>query len=730
MRRRWRIIAAVGAVASAIALIAFLPLPRELRSAPSGTLTLLDDRGRELAEIANSNARVQLPSSLAQMGKWLPMVTIALEDRRFREHHGIDWRATAAAAARDLRSHRVVSGGSTITQQLVKLATRRTGRGWVSKFSEAVAAWKLECTWSKERILAEYLNRSSYGNRRVGPEAAARAYFNKHAVDLTLAEAIYLAGLPQAPTRLNPWRRPEAANRRFARSLVRLHQLGVIDSDQRALFAAAPPLVQHTIPARLAGHFVDAVIARNQNASGTVRTTLDLDLQHSAERLLRSHLEALNRDDITQAALVVIDNSNGAVRALVGSSDYTIAQLNAAMRPRSCGSTLKPFVYLAALDRRLLTAATLLPDTADAIRDEYAGYDPQNFNHHYLGPVRVREALACSLNVPAVFTLSQLGARNAFHELSKWGFDFPRGLETYGAGFVLGNAETRLVDLAAAYAGLARGGVAMRAKFGANEHPPMTRVASPEASAIITDILCDNEAREKSFGTHSPLAFPARIAVKTGTSSGFRDAWTVGFNKQHTVGVWAGNFDGRPMRNALAIRAASPLWAAMMNELLNRDEPLDPPHASSILRRREICKTTGLLPSADSRSRANEWFLADTEPKQSSAELFENGKLVLPETYGAWCASGDNMIGARVRPSPRITNPPASSRYVIDAVLPPQQQMIELTTTLPPGSKWFVNDALQPAQNDGRVFWQLRRGDWQIRAANGQAVAEARISVE
>jgi penicillin-binding protein 1C len=426
----------------------------------------------------------------------------------------------------------------------------------------------------------------------------------------------------------------------------------------------------------------------------------------------------------------VIDNSNGAVRALVGSSGYATAQLDGAMRPRSSGSTLKPFVYLAALDRRILTAATLLPDTADAIRDEYTDYDPQNFSHHYLGPVRMREALACSLNVPAVYTLSQLGARNAFYELTKWGFDFQRGLDTYGAGFVLGNAETRLVDLAAAYAALARGGIAMRAKFVASEHQLITRIASPEATAIITDILCDNEAREKSFGAHSPLAFAERIAVKTGTSSGFRDAWTVGFNKQHTVAIWAGNFDGRPMHNALAIRAASPLWAALMKELLRHDEPLDSPHASAVLTQREICKTTGLLLSAESENRKTEWFLAGTEPTQTAADFFENGTLLLPETYGAWCASGDNTIGAHVRPAPRVTNPPPNARYVIDTVLPPKQQMIELTTTLSHGSEWFVNDTLQPPRNDGRVFWQLARGKWKIRAVNSAAVAETQITVE
>jgi len=610
-------------LAMAIAIVWWIPIPRELQQSPAGTLALLDCRGREIAELASAEARTQFPIPLERVGLWLPRVTVALEDRRFYEHSGIDWHALAAAAARNLRSRHLVSGASTITQQLVKLATGRERRSWSRKLYEAIIAWKLEHRWSKERILAEYLNRSSYGNRRIGPEAAARAYFDKSARDLTLSEAIFLAGLPQAPTRLNPWRHPEEAGRKYARSLARLVQLGFIDRDQEQLLAQ-PPKIVHADSPRLAPHFVDAVVARNPGSHGTVRTTLDLNLQTAIERLARSHLSALNRHDITQAAVVVIENATGAIRAMVGSENYALSQINGAMQPRSCGSTLKPFVYLDAIDKRLLTAGSLLPDTPDAIRDEYADYDPQNYNRHYLGPVRLREALACSLNVPAVFTLSRLGARPAFYQLQKWGFDFPQGLADYGAGFVLGNAETRLVDLAAAYAGLARGGTAMRAKFLAAEHQPIVRIASTEATSIITDILCDNEARQRSFGTRSALAFEQRIAVKTGTSSGFRDTWTVGFDREHTVAVWAGNFDGRPMHDTFAVRAATPLWAAVMQELLRRDHPLDLPVENEKLVRREICKATGLLPSRFSPAKLSELFLAGTEPRLF-IRLFRSG---------------------------------------------------------------------------------------------------------
>jgi penicillin-binding protein 1C len=343
----------------------------------------------------------------------------------------------------------------------------------------------------------------------------------------------------------------------------------------------------------------------------------------------------------------------------------------------------------------------------------------------------LREALGCSLNVPAVFALSRLGARATFFELQKWGFKFPRALTDYGAGFVLGNAEIRLVDLAGAYAGLARNGISMNAKFLTGEHHPMRRIASSEATEIITDILSDNDARQKSFGAHSPLAFDERIAAKTGTSSGFRDAWTVGFDKEHTVAVWAGNFDGRPMRDTFAVRSATPLWAAMMRELLRRDHALDPPKESERLVRRDVCAETGLLPSRFSAARISELFLKGTGPKEDSENWFNtDGKLRLPAEYSGWCASGNNTRGAQARPMAGITNPIANARYEIDPVLPRSQQMIELTATLGDRIQWFVNGNRIEPQANGRFFWQVAPGEWNIRAVGPGGSAEETIFVE
>lgn len=715
-------------VGAAILWVVWLPLPAGLRTPLLGTPTLLDIRGREIAELPSLEARVQIPIQVSEMGDWLPQVTVALEDRRFYRHSGIDWRATCAACLRNLKARRIVSGGSTITQQLVKMTSNRQRRNWFAKLYENIVAWKLERVWTKERILAEYLNRSSFGNRRLGPEAAARAYFGKPARELTLAESVYLAGLLQAPTRFNPWRHPDRAERKYARSLDLLSKTGFLSGGQRTLLSETPPVPGHFDPPHFAPNFVDAIKQRQSALAGKVHTTLDLDLQRLAELKLNTQIAALNRYDIADGAVVIVDNAFGAVRAMVGSSNYAGNQVNGAMRSRSCGSTLKPFVYLTAIDRRLLTASTLLADTPDAIRDKYVDYDPQNFNHRYLGPVRVREALACSLNVPAIIALSQVGPRSAFYDLQNWGFDFPRSLDDYGAGFILGNAEIRLVDLVAAYAGLSRGGLATRPKLLASESHPLTRVASAAATEIIADILADNEARRKSFGAASPLAFSERIAVKTGTSSGFRDAWTVGFDKEHTVAVWIGNSDGRPMRDTLAIQCAAPLWAALMHELLRNDHPVPPVSAAVV--KCEICAATGLLASRFSPGKINELFLPGTEPTGDSSAWFSaDGNLLLPAEYANWCSSRENAFGATVLPEPRILNPRPGATYQMDSILPAKQQMIELQATIGNDIRWYVGGTPIPPEPDGRFFWQLTPGQWSLKASGRNGTIEQTFTV-
>ena len=500
-----------------------VPLPSALFHPPEDTVSLVDCRGQALATLPSVEAREQRHLRLAEMGRWLPVITVALEDNRFYQHRGVDLRATASAILRNLRAGRIVSGASTITQQLIKIVSKRGRRSWRAKLYEELAAVRLERLWTKDKILEEYLNRSDYGNRRIGPAAAASAYFNKLPKNLTLPEAIYLAGLPQAPTRFNPWRHPEVATDKYHRSLDRLNALAFDTTIPVARMQMPPPLYSHQALLRAAPHFVDAVTTNHLKFSpGVVETTLNLDLQRYVEQLVRIHLANLAPRQVSQAAVIILDANDGAVCAMVGSRGYGAAgagEINGTMIYRSCGSTLKPFLYLYAIESRVLTAASLLPDTPDAVRAEYIDYDPVNYDKRFWGPVRVREALANSLNVPAVVALSRVGARKMFLNLENCGLKFARSFSEYGAGLILGNAEIRLLDLAAAYTVFAGHGLAVEPRFLRTDPVRHRFIASTEAIAIVADILADNTAREKTFGAFSPLALkvtgslarPARV---------------------------------------------------------------------------------------------------------------------------------------------------------------------------------------------------------------------------
>ncbi len=458
---------------------------------------------------------------------------------------------------------------------------------------------------------------------------------------------------------------------------------------------------------------------------GKIATSLDLDLQKLAMRLLRDHLSAAAGLGVGDAAIVVIENSTGLVRALACAGDPSDAGLNAAMEPRSCGSTLKPFLYLSAIDQRKLTAGSLLPDTPDAISAEYRDYDPQNYSKRYLGPVRVREALGSSLNVPAVFALSQIGARETFEYLKSWRLNFPGSFDAYGAGFILGNAPVRLLELAAAYASLARGGEVWSPRFTANDPIESRRLASREACAIIADILCDNRARLAGFGASSPLDLPQRTAVKTGTSSGFRDGWCVGFSRDHTVAVWAGNLDGRPMNEAFAVRSAAPLWAAMMRSLYAAgDRPWPHPEEGESLRAIEIAAETGLLPRPGEPI-VREWFLTGTEPIESASAWYVSGVLQLPAEYLAWCAGPQNRLGASVRAMPlRILFPKDGTTFCYNPAMSKSQQMLPLQSSWPE-CEWFIN-----GRRLEQTLIPLERGTWTITAKAGGQTAVASYVVD
>ena len=550
-KRRWlrvlkRVLAATFVILLGLELaVRRTDLPAALLLPTQATPVVLDFEGRMIVELGNPETRSCRPLPLDKISPWMITATLAAEDHRFYSHSGIDWTALGGAAARNLTAGRVVSGASTLTQQLIKLESGNIRRSLPVKLQENLAALRLEREWTKSAILERYLNRVEYGNRLRGVEAAARAYFGKPALELTLAEAVYLSGIPQSPTRFNPRTHPDRAEQRYRQVCRKIQRLGVITAAQIASLEAVPTLRPVDTATPAAPHFIAKLRQREQAPEGEVRTTLNLDLQRQVEAILARHLRRLAPSGAGNAAAVVIDHRDGSVRAWCGSGDWSSrnGQVDGVTLPRSCGSTLKPFLYLHALDRRIMTAASLLPDTPDAIRGEYVDYDPRNYDDRFWGPVRLREALANSLNVPAVFTLAKVGARDTYDYLRRSGIPLARSIDEYGAGLILGNAEVRMLDLASAYGAFAHQGVAARPRFLQNDPRRDLAISSPEAAAIIADILSDNDARRKTFGPFSPLSFDGiRVACKTGTSSGFRDAWTFGVTGLARGGGVAGEF--------------------------------------------------------------------------------------------------------------------------------------------------------------------------------------------
>ena len=680
--------------------ISFVPLPRGITEPPASGLEFLDRHGRTLRELRDGQEQFSRTAAEGEIPTVLMQATLAAEDQRFWSHNGVDWRATLRAAWQLVRNGRIVSGGSSITQQLVKLAAPRP-RTFRTKLIEAAQALRLEREWDKPRILAAYLNRLDYGNLRAGSDAAARHYFDKAPADLSAAEAAFLAGLPQAPSRLNPRARFAGAKRRQEWILGRMHALGWLTSEDYTRSLAEP--VQLAPPRRefAAPHFVDLLLEReppDTSRPQRVTTTLDLELNRFVEQTLRSQFARLREQQVGNGAAVVLDNRTGAVLALVGSEDYfapAAGQVNGAWAPRSAGSTLKPFTYALAFERGA-TPASIVADVPCEFSTATGVFAPVNYDRHCHGPVRHRLALANSLNIPAVRVLDELGGAAVLHaRLRACGLTtLAQPAEHYGLGLTLGNAEVRLLELANAYACLARLGEwrPWRLLEGAGDCESPTRVISREAAWLVADVLADNRARALAFGLETPLRFDFPVACKTGTSTDYRDNWAVGYTPEFTVAVWAGNFDGSPMRGVSGVTGAGPVLHTIFQNLRTRFGTtwFEPPTGWV---QREVHPLTGKLVTEDARrsltkdfAAVREWFPPDRLPPVSSAADFDaSGRVLLPSEYRAWFQSGDNGFGDRValatRPqftSLRVLSPVPGTVFYLDPDLPDSARRIAL----------------------------------------------------
>lgn len=729
---RWRCLAATALFSILVVFLGlhiaplFFPLPERLSKQPEPGQCFTDRNGTPLRRLLNQDLAIDSPATLDEIPPHLVAATLAVEDARFWRHQGIDLAGIARAGYDSLRAGRLVSGASTISQQLVKITSPPKPRTLRNKIVEALTARKLELSWSKEEILTAYLNRLPYGNLLTGCRTAARGYFNKPLADLSLAECSLLAGLPNRPSYLNPHRHFEAAKKRQGWVLKRMLKTGNI-THQEYQHALSQPLRLQAANASTfeAPHLVDLILATSvppSQQTAPVQTTIDLPLQHFIEQTIHNQLQQLEQKSgqafSLQAAAVVLDNATGEVLGLVGSRDYfqsESGQINGAWTPRSPGSALKPFTYLMALQRGD-TAATILDDLPLEFMTPTGAYRPVNYDRRFRGPVTLREALATSLNVPAIRTLDHLGGPATLHatleNLGLTTLDKPPA--SYGLGLTIGTAEVRLLELVNAYACLARLGhyADYRLLSTADPTPLPTRtVFDPEACYILADILSDQQARASAFGLNSPLNLPFKLACKTGTSTDFRDNWTVGFTPEFTVGVWVGCFDNQPMPHISGVVGAGPIFHEIFKQLYSERsiKPSWYPRPRNIVSARIDPLNGKRIPPAQPgsppfhpRQARTEIFRPSCQPPIASAKDYDSqGRNLLPPRYAAWFASGNHHLRNQASVRPANTAQPDSDT-AFEILSPLQDTLIYLDADLPNGGRFF--SLLTSSANPG-IIW-------------------------
>lgn len=725
------------------------PWPEELNSSPAPAASLTDREGTPLRRLLHGDRRAGEPLPLAKIPQALIHATLAAEDQRFRSHGGVDLLATVRALKDSLTAGRSVSGASTITQQLVKIVHPRPRTLW-TKAVEIMTARRIEMTWDKNTILEAYLNRLGYGSFASGCREAAQTLFDKPLLDCSLAECAYLAGLPQAPGRLSPWRNPDGAKNRQEWVLSRMLTAGFITEEEHRRAQAEPLRLARRGAAFTAPHLVDLVLTAQSikpSAGTQLRTTVDTGIQEHCERSIRDRLARLHGQNVRHAAAVVMENATGHVLALVGSPDYAAAdagQVNGATARRSPGSALKPFTYLLAFQSGM-SPATIVPDLPVEFMTPTGVYRPQNYNHRAAGPVSLREALANSLNLSAVRLLQDHGGAPALVEaLQTCGITtLTRKPEDYGLGLTIGGGEVTLLELTAAYAVLGRMGTWQPPVFLADTPPvPEVRVFDPAACWLLADVLSDNDARQRSFGMDSALRLPFPVAVKTGTSTDYRDNWTVGWNARFTVGVWVGNFDNSPMRGVSGVTGAAPIFRDIFSWLDTRwPTPWfeRPPEVVEV----EVDPQTGKpVPQRlkGRRPAVLEKFLRENAPDTTPNDLAYDatGRLLLSRDYAAWLAGPDNWLGAaavstsEAEPAAlRILSPVPEARLLLDPDLPDGGRRLPLRSSAPPAEVEWRSDTLKiESTPHGRVAL-LTPGEHRItlRHLPSGEVREARITV-
>ncbi len=687
--------------------LALIPARPDLAAAPlpgyaqvkaqwhSSEARLLDRHGSLLQEIRiNPLLRRTDWTPLEQVSPALIAALLRAEDQRFFEHAGVDWLAAGRAALSNWLAEKP-RGASTLTMQLVALLDAqyrgKDGRRDVAeKWDQMGAARELEKSWHKADILEAYLNLASFRGELVGIDAAARGMFDKRPAGLGNEESLILAALIRSPNA-----KPDDVAKRAcalaadlpggpACATLRTRTLNTLSGRYPIVPAAdwAPHLARRLIQADASPSLPPPFVK-----GGRLTSTVNADLQRFVLATLKEQLARLAPRNVQDAAVLVADNASGEVLAYasLGIPESTSPHSDGVQAPRQAGSTLKPFLYGLALEKRLLTAASALEDSPLSLATGGGEYAPQNYDHAHRGLVSVRTALGGSLNIPAVRTLALTGLEPFATRLSQFGFaGLTEAADFYGYALALGSLDVRLEELVNAYRALANGGLFGPLRFTPSAPKARShRAQSPESAFLIADILSDRQARAVTFGLENPLATRFWTAVKTGTSKDMRDNWCVGFSSRYTVGVWVGNFSGSPMHDVSGISGAAPAWAAIM-ERLHGDTPSPPPKPPRGLLSKVI------QPHAETARL--EWFLPGSEPASAT-----------------WSAAS---------PPAKIVQPSDGAILALDPDIPWERQRLQFQArNAPEGARWLLNDVPLDSPD-----WPLTRGKHRLilKDRNGQ----------
>ncbi|MFL5350212.1 MAG: penicillin-binding protein 1C [Hyalangium sp.] len=703
---------------------------------------VVDRRGRYLGEV---------PAGDGELGYWpLPYVmpekvvaaTLVTEDRHFHEHSGVYLPSVARAVLQNVKNVRVISGASTIAMQVARMQ-EPGGRTLFRKVTEALEALLLIRKHGHEQVLRQYLTLAPYGNRAHGVVRAARLYFDKPVEDLSWAQAAFLAGLPQMPGRMSPYT-PDGlrrAKKRSHRILRALHAQGLLSADElEQSLHEDLGLVPRPRRRPEAMHAVLEWSAQAKRRNSPISVaTLDLELQEKAAAILRDNLARIEESGAGNTSALVVDTITGDILAWVGSRDFFSEEHKGAIdfvrTRRSPGSALKPFLYALGLEKGSFTAASELPDTPMDVRSDTGGaYMPENINHTFMGPMLLREALANSRNIPALRVLSEVGVEPALRFFEKAGVgEISWEPDSYGLGLAIGNLPVTLEELAGLYGVLAREGESLPLRRFVDE-PPVApkRLLNREAAQLVRHILSDPLARRPMFPVGGALDFPYAVAVKTGTSQGYRDAWTVAFSDRLLVAVWVGNHDWRRMRGVGGANGAAAAAHRIMDLVMAEHRPwqpiLDsfpPPEGAVAV---DVCPLSGRLASADCPHRKSEWFLPGSAPTEScpfhtkvkldrrnglrasatcpASDVITRVMLDLPDTYTQWARSQHLDVAPQqesplcpsreesMQPKVVIREPRGTVRLLFDPDTPASASTLRLTAEVTPSTEpivWLVD---------------------------------------